>query len=328
MRRPRTALTPSLPRHQHTWRNSSNLAHDDEAAERIEIRLQELTNLLSDESRRPLPHPCIAFAAAKQVYIPVAKIAASSLNQWVVKEAVLFFATLVESEEEAFVENDFFSASLTNLLVRVTGANNIGLSPDTEARIVELAFNITTKIRLSPGILAVWFKTQPGSRPDARRLDSREKFAGRTQKQDFPLFYLLIDYIHHEGKVGDFARTGLLYIIEAASSSVLLEQWIVESDLSTLMATGLGALYSQLSRKLVIDHPPNELPPILAFSDYQHPKSNFEVVSSCSAEFQSHLDTFLSHLLFWQDVLNHCRSVEVKSTLLEHFQVIFLQQLL
>lgn len=258
----------------------------------------------------------------------MAKIASSSLNQWIIKEAVLFFASLVESEEEAFVENENFSASLTNLLVRITGANSIRLSPDTEARIVELAFNITTKIRLSPEILPAWFKLQQNGLPDAKVQDNREKFAGRTQKQDFPLFYLLIDYIHHEGKVGDFARTGLLYIIEAASSSVQLEQWIVESDLSTLMATGLGALYSQLSRKLVIDHPPNELPPILAFSDYQHPKSNFEVVSSCSPEFQSHLDTFLSHLLFWQDVLNHCRSLEVKSTLLEHFQVIFLQQLL
>jgi len=288
-----------------------------------------LTNLLSDESRRPLPHPCIAFAAAKQVYIPVAKIATTSSNEWIIKEAVLFFASLIESEEEAFVENDAFAASLTNLLVRITGANSIRLGADTEARVVELAFNITTKIRLDPDVLAAWFKSQQnGSSDSSRQLDHREKFAGRTQKQDFPLFYLLMDYIHHEGKVGDFARTGLLYIIEAASSSVLLEQWIVESDLSTLMATGLGALYSQLSRKLVIDYPPNELPPILAFSDYQHPKSNYEVVSSCSPQFQSHLDTFLSHLLFWQDVLNHCRSVEVKSTLLEHFQVIFLQQLL
>lgn len=317
----------------HAWRNSSNLATDHDAAEHVEIRLQELTHLLSDESRRPLPHPCIAFAAAKQVYIPVAKIATSSFNEWIIKEAVLFFAGLVESEEEAFVENDAFATSLTNLLVRITGANSIRLGADTEARVVELAFNITTKIRLEPGILTAWFKPPQqqhnGSSPAAaRRLDDREKFAGRTQKQDFPLFYLLMDYIHHEGKVGDFARTGLLYVIEAASSSVMLEQWIVESDLSTLMATGLGALYSQLSRKLVIDHPPNELPPILAFSDYQHPKSSYEVVSSCSFEFQSHLDTFLSHLLFWQDVLNHCRSVEVKSSLLEHFQVIFLQQLL
>ncbi|KAK4234392.1 Retinoic acid induced 16-like protein-domain-containing protein [Achaetomium macrosporum] len=312
----------------HIWRNSSSLAHDHEAAEQIEIRLQELTNLLSDESRRPLPHPCIAFAAAKQVYIPVAKIATSSFNEWIVKEAVLFFAGLIESEEEAFVENDAFAISLTNLLVRITGTNGIRLSADTEARVVELAFNITTKIRLNPEILNAWFKSQQNGPSTAKQLDDREKFAGRTQKQDFPLFYLLVDYIHHEGKVGDFARTGLLYIIEAASSSVMLEQWIVESDLSTIMATGLGALYSQLSRKLVIDHPPNELPPILAFSDYQHPKSNYEIVSSCSFEFQSHLDTFLSNLLFWQDVLNHCRSVEVKSTLLEHFQVIFLQQLL
>lgn len=207
--------------------------------------------------------------------------------------------------------------------------NSVRLGLDTESRVVELAFNITTKIRLNPDILPAWFKTQQTRRSqDSRDHDNRDRFAGRTQRNDFPLFYILMDYIHHEGKVGDFARTGLLYIIEAASSSGPLEQWIVESDLSTLMATGLGALYSQLSRKLVIDHLPHELPPVLAFSDYEHPTSNYEIISSCSPEFQSHLETFLSHLLFWQDVLNHCRSVEVKSTLLEHFQVIFLQQLL
>ncbi|KAK8041098.1 armadillo-like helical protein [Apiospora phragmitis] len=312
------------------WRNTTNLSHDIDAAENLEIRLQELTNLLVEESRRPLPHPCISFCAIKQIYVPIAKIATSSYNEWIVKEAVLFFATLIESEEEAFVENDAFSASLTNLLIRITGANSRRLATDTEIRVVELAFNITTKIRLDPTILSAWFKTHrhDGAAQDGDFQDERDKFAGKTQKQDFPLFYLLMDYIHHEGKVGDFARTGLLYIIESASSSVELEQWIVESDLSTLMATGLGALYSQLSRKLVIDHPPQNLPPVLAFSDYQHPTSTFEIVSSCSPDFQLHLDTFLSHLLFWQDVLNHCRSVEVKSTLLEHFQVIFLQQLL
>ncbi|KAK8101510.1 Retinoic acid induced 16-like protein-domain-containing protein [Apiospora kogelbergensis] len=312
------------------WRNTTNLSQDIDAAENLEIRLQELTNILVEESRRPLPHPCISFCAIKQIYVPIAKIATSSYNEWIIKEAVLFFATLIESEEEAFVENDAFSASLTTLLVRITGANSIRLATDTEIRIVELAFNITTKIRLDPTILSAWFKTHrhDASSQDEGFQDERDKFAGKTQKQDFPLFYLLMDYIHNEGKVGDFARTGLLYIIESASSSVELEQWIVESDLSTLMATGLGALYSQLSRKLVIDHPPQNLPPVLAFSDYEHPVSTFEIVSSCSPDFQLHLDTFLSHLLFWQDVLNHCRSAEVKSTLLEHFQVIFLQQLL
>lgn len=209
------------------------------------------------------------------------------------------------------------------------------LGLDTQARVVELAFTITTKFRLDPAILPVWFKQhQPGNGQgdqgsQGEQTGPRERVTDVTPRADFPLFYILIDHIHHEGKVGDFARTGLLYIVEAASSCADLEQWIVESDLSTLMATGLGALYSQLSRKLVIDYPSHDLPPILALSDYEHPvTSNYGVVGSCSSDFKSHLDTFLSHLLFWQDVLNHCQSLEVKSTLLEHFQVIFLQQLL
>jgi hypothetical protein len=224
------------------------------------------------------------------------------------------------------VENDAFSKSLMNLLVRITGGNSVPLGSDTEVELVELSFNITTKIRLDPDILPAWF-TMHSSGSESEQ-DAHEKFTGKTHKEDFPLFYLLIDFIHHEGRTGDFARTGLLYIIEAASNSTALEQWIVESDLATLMATGLGALYSQLSRKLVIDHPPNQLPPILALSDYQHPLTTHEITSSASSDFQGHMETFLSHLMFWQDVLNHCKSVEVKSTLLEHFQVIFLQQLL
>lgn len=238
------------------------------------------------------------------------------------------FATLIDSEEEDFVDNDAFSKSLMNLLVRITGANSIRLGSETVVEVVELSFNITTKIRLDPEILPAWFTAKHHDESEAAQRDAHEKFTGKTHKEDFPLFYLLIDYIHEEGRTGDFARTGLLYIIEAASNSLALEQWIVESDLATLMATGLGALYSQLSRKLVIDHPPHELPPVLALSDYQHPVTTSEIVSSVSPDFQSHMETFLSHLVFWQDVLNHCKSVEVKQTLLEHFQVIFLKQLL
>lgn len=320
------------------WRSSSSLVHDVGAVDMIELRIQELTDILIDESRRPLPHTCLNFAAEKQVYVTIGKIASTCYNLNIIKEAVYFFGTLIESEDDAFVESDTFAANITNLFVRITGANSIHLDQETETKVVELAFNITTKIRLRPGILTAWFKVrrkqplQDDNLSEVREKESEdhERFKGKTQRKDFPLFYILMDYIHSEGKAGDFARTGLLYIIESASTASCdtLEQWIVESDLSTLMATGLGALYSQLSRKLVIDHQPKDLPPILSLSDYEHPRPAFEVVSSCSSDFQVQLDTFLSHLLFWQDVLNHCRSVEVKSTLLEHFQVIFLQQLL
>lgn len=284
--------------------------------------------ILTDESRRPLPHPCITCAASQQIYLPVGKIATTAHHEGIIRESVALFATLLDSEEEQFVADEGFSKSLMNLLVRITGANSIRLGLDTEMEVVELAFNITTKIRLEPDVLPAWFAVQHLERSQASLNDAHALFTGKTHKEDFPLFYLLIDYIHHDGRIGDFARTGLLYMIEAASTSLALEQWIVESDLATLMATGLGALYSQLSRKLVIDYPPDDLPPILAFSDYEHPTTTMEIVASTSLDFQAHMDTFLSHLLFWQDVLNHCKSGEVKQTLLEHFQVIFLQQLL
>jgi Retinoic acid induced 16-like protein/Family of unknown function (DUF5917) len=295
--------------------------------EAIRIILQELTAILSDESRLPSPHQCISFASSKQIYNPISKIATTSHNEAIIREAVAFFSKLIESEEEEFLEEESFSWSLTNLLVRITGANSTPIGSDTEVEIIELAFSIAAKIRLQPEILPTWFTTH-SEVTDGEHRDAHEKFVGKTKKEDFPLFYLLIDYMHHEGRTGDFARTGLLYLIETASTSTALEQWVVESDLATQMASGLGALYSRLSRKLVIDCPPESLPPILTLTDYQRPLTTTEIVSSADIDFQDHMETFLSHLLFWQDVLEHCKSIEVKQTLLEHFQVIFLQQLL
>lgn len=219
--------------------------------------------------------------------------------------------------------NRAFSTSLTNFLIRVRGT----IGPGTKLEVVELCLKIAQKVKAYPEILPAWFAPQH-LLEEKGLLDEHEKFAGKTQKSDFPLFYLLVDEIHEEGDTGDFARTGLLYIIQSASDSVDLEQWLVESDLATTMASGLGALYGQLSRKLVLDYPQEELPLVLALSDYKLPNTNREVVSSSSPDFQIHMDTFLAHLMFWQDVLENCKSAEVKDTLLEHFQIIFLQQLL
>jgi Retinoic acid induced 16-like protein len=312
---------------QQIWRNASNLSQDEDAIENVRRTIQELTSILSDENTRPSPHPCISFASSKQIYVTVGKIATASYDESIVEEAVTLFKKLIECDEEDFLEDEAFSKSLTSFLSRITGANSISLSQETQVKVVELAFNIAAKIKLQPEILPAWFTTQKKD-ADQEYKDDHEKFAGRTHKEDFPLFYLLIDNIHEDGPTGEFARTGLLYIIESAITSVALEEWLVESDLATLMATGLGALYGRLSRKLVIDYVPDQLPPILALSDYQHPVTTADVVSSTDIEFHAHMDTFLSHLLFWQDVLQHCQSVEVTQTLLEHFRVCFLQQIL
>jgi hypothetical protein len=230
-----------------TWQKSETLAYDKEALSNVRRGFQALTAILNDESRSPAPHLCLAYAAADQIYTAVSKIAATSHDEGVVRDAVGVYNALIDSEEEDFLENDVFAVSLMNFIGRTVGSGSMGVGEDIESDIVELLFGIAAKIRLQPEILPVWFTTASAD-SNGRLVNQKTDFAGMTQKEDFPLCYQLIDHVHHEGRIGDFARTGLLYIFESASKSMTLEQWIVNSDLPTLMASGLGALYSQLSR--------------------------------------------------------------------------------
>jgi hypothetical protein len=75
-------------------------------------------------------------------------------------------------------------------------------------------------------------------------------------------------------------------------------------------------------------HPAQDMPPILSLSDYTDTQPNPDAENFFTPDFQSHLLTFLSYLAFWQDVLEHCRSVDVRVTLIDHFQALFLIQLL
>lgn len=190
----------------------------------------------------------MAFAAEFRIYSNISKIATKSHNEAIIREAISAFNTLIDTEEEEdFLSDGEFAKSLVAFVGNISGANAMVVGGETEGEVVELLFAIAAKIRLQPEILPVWFTSRNFGESEMQT-DETSKFTGATHKEDFPLFYLLIDYVHHEGRVGDFARTGLLYIIESASHSEELERWIVESDLATLMATGLGALYSQLSR--------------------------------------------------------------------------------
>ncbi|KAF2277810.1 uncharacterized protein EI97DRAFT_493056 [Westerdykella ornata] len=312
-----------------TWQKTQTLSNDREAVSVIRRGFQALAAILNDEARSPAPHLCLSFAAAQQIYTAVSKIAATSHDEGMVRDAVNVYSALIDSEEEDFLENDVFAASLMSFVGRTIGSGSIGVGEDIEADIVELLFGIAAKIRLQPEILPIWFTTA-ATDTNGKFLNQKTDFAGVTQKEDFPLCYQLIDHVHHEGRIGDFARTGLLYIFETASKSMTLEQWIVNSDLPTLMATGLGALYSQLSRKLSTLHlgKGDELPLILRLSDYAEMLPNTRAENFFSDDFQSHLETFLSYLRFWQDVLIHCTSADVRLSLIDHFQILFLQQLL
>lgn len=284
--------------------------------------------MLREESRAPVPHTCIQFAGGNQIYAVISRAATVSQYEPVIKSAVAVFAALIDSEEEEFLASGHFAKSLMRLIQRVVDSGDVIVSTDTETAILELLFTIAAKIRLQPEILPVWFHSTVGKEDVFTSEKQGAGFVGTTQKDDFPLCYLLIDRVHHEGRIGDFARTGLLYVFEATGRSLDLEEWVVSSDLPTLMASGLGALYSQLSRELSILHPDATLPAVLAMSDYTTTHLRAEAESAFSERYQAHMATFLSYLAFWQDVLDHSRSADVKQTLLDHFRILFLQQLL
>ncbi|EME84404.1 uncharacterized protein MYCFIDRAFT_152627 [Pseudocercospora fijiensis CIRAD86] len=305
-----------------------NLATEAPLLDELNVLLARLVALLRHETRAPVPHVCFRFAASKQIYAAIARAATVSQYEPVIRSSIAVFVSLADSEEEDFLASEHFAKCLMRLVRKVIESGEVLVDTDTETSILELLFTIAAKIRLQPDILPVWF--QSTANPDLEDVFVREKksFVGITQKDDFPLCYIFIERVHHEGRIGDFARTGLLYIFEATGRSLDLEEWVLSSDLPTLMASGLGALYSQLSRELSILHADAELPAVLAMSDYSttHPRATAE--SSFSQRHTSHMTTFLSYLAFWQDLLDHCRSADVKQTLLDHFQILFLQQLL
>ncbi|GAB7360151.1 hypothetical protein MBLNU230_g7914t1 [Neophaeotheca triangularis] len=305
-----------------------NLSTEGPLLEQLYAYLERLAILIREEVRAPIPHLCLQYASSTQLYAFVARAAKVSQYEPVVQATISVFAALVDSEEEDFLSQPIFGKSLMDLVTRVVDGGAVLLGIESETAILELLFTIAAKIRLQPEILPVWFTSKAKPEPEDVFVQEKQKFVGITQKEDFPLCYLLIDRVHHEGRIGDFARTGLLYIFEATGRSPNLEEWVVSSDLPTLMASGLGALYSQLSRELSVLHPDATLPPVLAMSDYSTTHARATAESAFSERHLSHMVTFLSYLTFWQDVLDHCKSVDVKQTLLDHFQILFLQQLL
>jgi len=176
------------------------------------------------------------------------RIASAFVNDGITHEALGICSLLIDCEEEAFLEDRGFAGVLPQFVRSITrtvpGTEDI----ETESALLEVLFGIASRIRLQPEILPVWFKPKLADSDDEADDEKTGDSGSGSRNEDFPLFYLLLYYVPAEGRAGEFARMGLLYLIESASHSERLERWIVEGDMAALMASGLGALYSQLSR--------------------------------------------------------------------------------
>ena len=302
---------------QHSWR-SGNVEREDEAALNYTLKLlQRLEAILHDESRRAAPHSCLRYVTSNQAYIIVTKLAVSSTNADIISTAAQLFHVLINSEAEGLLDSKLFTRALLDLVCYATIGGKVIVEERLQTDLVELLFEIATKIRLDPDILPAWFYPERETRGRNGTDDSR--------RSQFPLFHVLVQYVHHDGPAGDFARTALLYLTETASMFKPLETWMIESDLAPQMASGLGALYSRLGRQSTVLTRLESIPPIVLLSDHSEGTTN---ISEPAPDAQQDRKAFFTYLAFWQDTLNHCKSIEVSDTLLDHFQVLFVQQLL
>ncbi|KAL8899447.1 MAG: hypothetical protein Q9207_006195, partial [Kuettlingeria erythrocarpa] len=295
----------------------------------VEVVLFHLRNLnrtLLEESHSAAPHLCMQKVATSQAYIVFTLVGSSNPDIDSFREAVRFFNLLIDSGEVDFIEDGAFADRLTNFIRVASSSIRIAslMTPDLESDMVELLFAISAKLRQRPTIPEAWFR--PGL--DTKNNRSSQSGVFMPKSEEFPLVYMLLEYVHRDGKVGDFARTGLLYILELAGRVDRLEKWIIESDLATMMASGIGALYSQLSSKVALSYSKETLPPILAFSGVTASDQPGDAEPIFSAALQANLATFVSFLNFWQDVLDRCPSADIKATLLDHFDFLFLRPLL
>lgn len=163
------------------------------------------------------------------------------------KTITLFSFLLNNDADNELLALDTFAQALLLLIDHVLADS---ASNPVQVAALALLFDVASKLRVYPEAVHAWFTRLNKGRTDEEISTNIPEtvFEVDVDRTSYPLCQHFLDHVYQEGKVGDFARTGLLYIYDSATKSERLETWIIESDLPRLLASGLGALYSQLSR--------------------------------------------------------------------------------
>lgn len=160
----------------------------------------------------------------------------------------------------------------------------------------------------------------------------------RSQRFEFLLFSYLLRFVHREGRIGDFARAGLLFLFDIAFLPVTeselvgragdtvdplqevknsLAEFVLDGDTCDVVAAGLGAVFSVLPTKLRVPALASQLPDDGgAIGGGMHlggDKDTSDDVEearglplSTDEDVQSQLDLLLKLLGFVHDVLARC----------------------
>lgn len=163
-----------------------------------------------------------------------------------------------------------------------------------------------------------------------------------TTHFEFLLFSYLLRFVHREGRTGDFARAGLLFLFDIAfltneegdgltmapgsdgsdplqDARNALAEYILDGDFADVMAAGLGAAYSVLPSKVRVPSLAEQAREDPAFDSsggmYIGTGENIdeddpvmELPSSTDMDVRAQLDLLLKLFGFLQDILHRCQS--------------------
>jgi len=124
-------------------------------------------------------------------------------------------------------------------------------------------------------------ESQESSRTETATISSAQasSMTNKKPEYEFLLFNYLLRYVHREGRIGDFARAGLLFLMDVAmgaasgdlrtfdestssapkevaegdpitDAALALAEYILDGDFAEVLGAGLGAVYSLLPSKL------------------------------------------------------------------------------
>jgi len=164
----------------------------------------------------------------------------------------------------------------------------------------------------------------------------------KKPEYEFLLFNYLLRFVHREGHIGEFARAGLLFLMDVAMSpgeadnrpseddsppvvdpvndaALALAEYILDGDFSEVLGAGLGAVYSLLPSKLgffprLLETDSGNAMTIggSSLADEDEKERTLVVVEknramgvedARSPDFKSKMDHYLTLLMFLQDVL-------------------------
>ncbi|KAI9252628.1 Retinoic acid induced 16-like protein-domain-containing protein [Sporodiniella umbellata] len=303
----------------------------------IPAKLRQMVDLLVDEEARQednTPGVCMEHIIKYNILQYIVNVAErADFPIGFRGEAIRLIASMVDLLDDRFlVHNAVHKPTIKLLRFCVLDDHQSELYSDD---LVDLMYIICSKIHGFPALLNIFFHDKHWLTTPQKNIDI-ENEQQKQPEYEFLLFTYLLRFVHREGRSGDFARTGLLFLMEMAVDG--LGDFILGSDFSTIMAAGLGALYSQLPRKLIVKDEEDTIqsnPTTFILGENAtdtHPSLQFPLgigmQYSSSAEFKFQLDSFLKLLEFCQDVLMRCPNGDICMGLLNSVRTIFLENIL